>query len=92
MNTATSTSTALTGPNSQRDSSLVKTIAYAYPTSPAADRFGYAKGCYTVSIINRITGETLPRSVSAFATLAEAKSHAEAISLPYSTLTHREVA
>jgi hypothetical protein len=49
-----------------------KSVGYAYPTSPSAQRFGFAHtGCYTVNVgVNAIAG---------YATRQEALKHAESL-------------
>lgn len=61
---------------------LTKAVAYAYPTSPDAVRFGFGNtGCYTVEMhqLNHA-----PKPVAAYATEAEARSHCERLPMEYS--------
>lgn len=60
-----------------------KAVAYAYPSSPTADRFGFSKtGCYVLKTINGINP---PIVASVHPTLTEAKEAGKALSeLPWS--------
>ena len=60
-----------------------KAVAYAYPTSPSADKFGFKSGCYTVDIVD---AHHMPRAVAAFATWEEACANADKINLPWNPL------
>lgn len=63
-----------------------KRIEYAYPTSPAAEQYGYGKiGCYTISIIHR--PGAIGVMVDAYPTYAEAKQVADSYPMPYNALT-----
>ena len=66
---------------------VVKSVEYAYPTSPHAEKWGFGKsGCYTVQ-----QGEqTLPKVViAAYTEQADAIAHAERLELPWSRYTIR---
>lgn len=52
-----------------------KSIAYSYPTSPNATKYGFKGGCYTVEIHN---GSKPPVVASAHETIEEARKAAEA--------------
>lgn len=56
-------------------------IAWSYPTSPNADRFGFDNtGCWTVQIIE---GGSPPESIAAFDRAELAVKCADALRLPY---------
>jgi len=55
---------------------IIKSVAYAYPSSPDAQRFHFPFGCYTVCI--ETPGKPAV-AISAFATLAAAEHAARAI-------------
>lgn len=59
----------------------MKSITYAYPTSPDADRYGFPRGCYTVELAGR--------SIAAFASLDAAVSYAGNLSAPWSPYSLR---
>lgn len=54
----------------------IKSVAYAYPSSPDAERFGFKNGCYVVDV--RDEGEP-PEGVAGFATKFEAIKHASSV-------------
>lgn len=65
-----------------------KQVAWSYPSSPNAEKFGFGgKGCYTVSTIiispMRLPGE----AVAAFATLQAAKDFAAKMPEPWDKYT-----
>lgn len=66
--------------------SLLKEIAYAYPSSPDAQRLKLPKGGYTVAI----GGKFSMRSKLGFGTWLEAKAHADTLPWPYSPFTMPE--
>jgi len=59
-----------------------KEIGWAYPTSPDACDYGFAKtGCYTVSLVAM---NSKPKTLKAFAGKDEAKAFAETLPCVYS--------
>ncbi len=60
-----------------------KSVEYSYPSSPNADRFGFADGCWTVEVISGITG--YPRAVRAFGTQAQAIDNASKMGLEWNS-------
>ena len=62
-----------------------KSVGYAYPTSPNAEKFGFGSaGCYCV-MITEIKGGAMkpPKAVAAYRTKAEALVHAEMLPEPW---------
>lgn len=63
-----------------------KAVGYSYPTSPNADRLGFPKGCYTLSLSGARSrqGDPMPdKAVSGYATEAEAVAAARLHPLPW---------
>lgn len=50
---------------------LTKSVAWSYPTSPNAERFGFAQGCYTLELTDP-AGIIPPQPLKGYATEAEA--------------------
>lgn len=53
-----------------------KSIAWSCPSSPNADKLGFKKGCWTVSILDR---DGFAEPLAGFATPGEAVSYARAL-------------
>ena len=67
-----------------------KAIAYSYPTSPNAERFGFgAAGCFTVELTELEPQRQPPRAVSAFADIEEAETQAALLPEAWDTYTLR---
>jgi len=60
-----------------------KSVAWSYPTSPNAERFGHPDGCYVVEV-NDGNG---PLAIGAFPTEAGAKLAAEFLPYPWDRFT-----
>lgn len=54
-------------------------IEWSYPTSPNAQKFGFKKGCYTVSSVK---GNNPPKELIAFATKQEAENWVSKLQFP----------
>lgn len=62
---------------------ITKQVGFAYPTSPDAVKFGFAKsGCYSVSL-GGTDPLTPPKSIAAFLTKREAFEYANKMPEPF---------
>lgn len=61
-----------------------KQVAYSYPSSPNAEKFGFGKtGCYTVSLVALSPVRKPPVSVIGLASLESAKAYANTMPEPW---------
>ena len=59
-------------------------VGYAYPTSPAAEQFGFGnRECWVVTTITRNPCPSPPEYLAGFANLEDAKRHASTLGLPF---------
>ena len=72
-------------PTSTKSSYPAKSVAWSYPTSVNAKRFGFPRGCYSVSITDwSPSGASLLTTATAgFATEEEALAHAATMPQPW---------
>lgn len=69
---------------------MIKTIGYAFPTSPTAEQLGVAKyGCYFVATTESETNPNYRETFGPFATIEAAEIRAAEIDLPWSRYSKR---
>lgn len=60
-----------------------KSVEWSYPTSTNAKRFGFPKGCWTVSLEKFANGAFTAKATAGFATRDEAVNAAAALPEPW---------
>lgn len=60
-----------------------KKIEWAYPTSPSADKFRFAKGCW---VVQTVEGHAPPVALAGYTERQDAVKHAEQMAEPWNPL------